>query len=196
MSKQLFPRLQAAAIDGRTRNILYRQEQLFKLHKALVQESEAIVNAIASDLTRGEAQVEYALALKELRERYAELDAEKGLEEEYAITNGKDAAGLRTGAGIVLIKAHTDHTLFFSVVAPLSAAIAAGNCVVVQVSGLLQERWNASNPCADRQQSPQPSQTSQEYPQGGTRFGHFRCVSAAHIRSSIPGSMPASSAGL
>lgn len=147
MSKQLFPRLQAAAIDGRTRNILYRQEQLFKLHKALVQESEAIVNTIASDLTRGEAQVEYALALKELRGRYAELDAEKGLEEEYAITNGKDAAGLRTGAGIVLIKAHTDHTLFFSVVAPLSAAIAAGNCVVVQVSGLLQERWNASNPC-------------------------------------------------
>ncbi|KAF1352585.1 Aldehyde/histidinol dehydrogenase [Delphinella strobiligena] len=138
MSKPLFPRLQAAAIDGRTRNILYRQEQLFRLHKALVQESEAIVNAIASDLTRGEAQVEYALALKELRERYAELDAEKGLEDEYAIANGKDAAGLRIGAGIVLIKAYTDHTFFFSVVAPLSAAIAAGNCVVVQIDNSLR----------------------------------------------------------
>lgn len=138
MSKQLFPRLQAAVIDGRTRNILYRQEQLFRLHKALVQEAEAIINDIASDLTRGEAQVEYALALKELRERYAELDAEKGLEEEYAIANGKDAAGLRIGAGIVLIKAHSDHTLFFSVVAPLSAAIAGGNCVVVQIDNSLR----------------------------------------------------------
>lgn len=142
MAKQPFASLRAAAIDGRTQNVFYRQTQLLKLHKRLVQEVEAITSAIVSDSgnTRAEAQIEYSLALTELRERYAELDPKQELEDEYAVAKGTDAAHLRKGAGIVLLKARTEHTLFFSVVAPLSAAIAAGNCVILQV-------WFSSRSC-------------------------------------------------
>ena len=136
MAKQQFSPLRAAAIDGRTHNVFYRQTQLQKLHKALITNAEAFVSAIVSDSgnTRGEAQIEYSLALTELRERYVELKPKEELELEYAIAKGSDATERRVGFGFVIIKATADHTLFFSVVAPLSAAIAAGNCVIVQVS--------------------------------------------------------------
>lgn len=143
MSNRPFPELQAAAIDGRTRTVYYRQEQLEKLHKSLVAHESEFVDAIVADSgnTRAEAQVEYALALTELRERYAELDPKVELEKEYAIAKGKDAADLRVGYGIVYIQAAANHTLFYSVVAPLSAAITAGNCVVLQVRVFPRTVW-------------------------------------------------------
>lgn len=136
MAKQQFAALRAAAIDGRTRNVIYRQTQLSRLHEKLVQEQESIKTAIVSDsgINRAEAEVEYTLAITELRARYSELDPKKELEDEYAVAKSKDAPELRVGVGIVLLKAHTEHTMFFSVIAPLSGAIAAGNCVIVQVS--------------------------------------------------------------
>lgn len=135
MSNKPFAQLQAAAIDGRTRNAFYRQTQLEKLHKALVSNKSDIVDAIVADanLSRTEAQLEYSLALTQLRERYTELNPKRELENEYAVANGKDAGDLRLGYGIVYIQAAADHTPFYSAIAPLSAAIAAGNCVILQV---------------------------------------------------------------
>jgi hypothetical protein len=135
MSNRPFAQLQAAAIDGRTRTVFYRQAQLEKLHKKLVADASEIVDAIIADsgLSRTEAQVEFSLALTAVRERFAELEPKKELEEEYAIARGEDAGSLRLGYGTVYIKASADHTPFYSAIAPLSAAIAAGNCVVLQV---------------------------------------------------------------
>jgi aldehyde dehydrogenase (NAD+) len=84
--------------------------------------------------TRTEAQIEFSLALTAVRERFAELEPKKELEDEYAVARGEDAGSLRLGYGTVYIKASADHTPFYSAIAPLSAAIAAGNCVVLQVS--------------------------------------------------------------
>ncbi|KAL9622640.1 MAG: hypothetical protein Q9160_002950 [Pyrenula sp. 1 TL-2023] len=135
-----FAALRAAAIDGRTRNVFYRQAQLSKLHHKLVQEAPAIISAIISDTgyNRAEAQIEYSLALTELRRHYVELVPKKELEEEYAIAKGRDAAERRLGYGVVLISAQWQHSPFFSVIAPLSAAIAAGNCVGLLIENNLR----------------------------------------------------------
>lgn len=70
-----FAALRAAAIDGRTRNVLYRQTQLSRLHQKLAQAACVIVSAIVTDTgcSRIEAQIEYSLALTELRRHFAKL---------------------------------------------------------------------------------------------------------------------------
>ncbi|TKA76331.1 hypothetical protein B0A49_02688 [Cryomyces minteri] len=124
-------RIREAAIDGRTQNIYYRQTQLELLNDTLVQNSETIQQAIIHDSCNNEveARIEYSLALLSLREQYTGLSAAKSLEEEYAIAQGKDAPDRREGVGIVYI-VPTAYTMFYSVIAPLGAAIAAGNCVL------------------------------------------------------------------
>lgn len=67
-----------------------------------------------------------------MKDQYASIDFDQMMEEEYRIANGKDAADRRVAAGIVYI-VPSSHTLFYSVIAPLSVAIAAGNCAVLEV---------------------------------------------------------------
>jgi len=130
-----FPALRAAAIDGRTHNIYYRQHQLEALHQGLLDHTSEIKDALAADYdhTPAEIAIEIHLALSALKTSYETLQPTKALAEEYLIASGKDAPANRVPAGIAYIEPCT-HTLLYSVVAPLSAAIAAGNCVIVLVS--------------------------------------------------------------
>lgn len=132
-----FQRIREAAIDGRTQNVYYRQSQLERLRNVLVQNEEALQQAIVDDSGNSvtEAKIEYGLALLALKDQYASLNPAAALEEEYAITHGKDAPQRTEGAGIVYI-VPTAHTLLYSIIAPLCAAIAAGNCVIVEVCAL------------------------------------------------------------
>ena len=132
---QPFPRLRAAAVDGRLSNVFVRQVQLKQLHSGLIKHAESIQEAIVKDSgnTRAEAAVEYSLTLASLKKQITSLDPVKELEDEYRIANGEDAADRREAIGIAYIEP-INHTFFYSVVVPLSVAIAAGNCVVVQVS--------------------------------------------------------------
>jgi acyl-CoA reductase-like NAD-dependent aldehyde dehydrogenase len=132
---QPFARLRAAAVDGRLSNVFVRQVQLKQLHSALVKNADSIQEAIVKDSgnTKAEAAIEYSLALANLKKQITSLDPVKELEDEYRIANGKDAADRREAIGIVYIEP-INHTFFYSVVEPLSVAIAAGNCVIVQVS--------------------------------------------------------------
>ncbi|KAF2218865.1 Aldehyde/histidinol dehydrogenase [Elsinoe ampelina] len=134
MSQQELAALKAAAIDGRAQTIFYKHAQLQKLRDTLVEKSKQIQDAIVSDsgFTPAEAKIEYSLALNTLRTRYAEIaDHEKVLSQEYTVAKGKDDASRRLGTGIALIKP-ASHNLFFSTIAPLVAAIVAGNVVVLQ----------------------------------------------------------------
>jgi acyl-CoA reductase-like NAD-dependent aldehyde dehydrogenase len=137
MSSSPFAALQAAAIDGRTHSIYYRQHQLEALHQALLSNSSSIQQAIAADTehTPAEIAIEIHLTLQSLKASYETLQPTKALADEYLIASGKDAPSNRVPAGIAYIEPCT-HTLLYSVVAPLSAAIAAGNCVIVLVSRL------------------------------------------------------------
>lgn len=123
-----------AAIDGRIHNVIYRQLQLESLQKTLFEHADAIKQAISKDSCHGdnETAIEYLLAMKNLTAHYQSLDFKSTLKDEYAILKGEDREGRQEPFGIVYI-VPTNYTLFYSVIVAVSAAIAAGNCVVIEV---------------------------------------------------------------
>jgi acyl-CoA reductase-like NAD-dependent aldehyde dehydrogenase len=135
MAQQDLWAVKAAAIDGRGRNVFYRKTQLEKLQGALVKESPTIEDAIVADTgcLPSEARLEFSLALRALRDRYIELDLARELELEYRIAKGANAPDTREPYGIAILHVSQQHTPFYSTVAPLCAALAAGNCVILQV---------------------------------------------------------------
>jgi acyl-CoA reductase-like NAD-dependent aldehyde dehydrogenase len=148
VSPKPFARLRAAMIDGRTQNVLYRRNELRKLYNSLVANSSSIQDALMRDsgTSRHEAQLEFFLSLSVIRDRYAELSPNKELKTEYSIANGHSTATRRVGYGLVYI-IPSRYTLLYSVMAPLSAAIAAANCTVLEVSKLLAGILRCSNVC-------------------------------------------------
>lgn len=135
-----FGQLQAASIDGRLHNVFHRQTELEKLCKALIDQAAEIQDAISQDYghRQAEAKVEFALAIAALKRNYATLQPDRAHQEEYLVASGKDAPSKRAPYGIVYIEP-CNHSLFYSIVVPLSAALAAGNCVILLVS-LLNRR--------------------------------------------------------
>jgi len=129
-----YARIRSAAVDGRAQAIMYKILQLRKLHQVLVREGEAIEDAIARDtgFNAVEVKLEYYMAMKSLRDHVVALDRKKCLEAEYALAHKKDAPENRDAVGVVIIEPGT-HTPFYSVISALSAAIAGGNCVLLQV---------------------------------------------------------------
>ncbi|KAI0023546.1 Aldehyde/histidinol dehydrogenase [Xylariomycetidae sp. FL0641] len=131
-------RLQMAAADGRTENVRYRQNELQSLHKALRSNAVAICGALAQDTKAASAEVEteFYLAMDAVRHFYESLDFDASLKHEYSVTHGKDFASRRVGVGMVVIRP-TSHTRFYSIISPLAAAIAAGNCLVLELQDTL-----------------------------------------------------------
>lgn len=128
-------RLQESVVDGRTENGRYRQDQLQRLHRTLREESTRIIAALVADSQSSSSEVdaEYYLGMEAVRHFYDSLDFEKDLKEEYSVVRGEDNLTRRVGAGLVVIRP-TSHTRFYSIVTPLAAAIAAGNCIILEVS--------------------------------------------------------------
>lgn len=135
MSTAQFERLRAAAIDGRAHNVFFRQSQLERLCKGLLTEEETLRKAMTADsaYTPAEAISVLHAAVQTVKDCYATLQPERALEDEYRIAHGKDAKDGEVPFGLVYIEPEA-HALLYSVCAPLSAAIAAGNCVAVVVS--------------------------------------------------------------
>lgn len=130
--------VQSSVVDGRAENGRYRQDQLQSLHKKLREEAGEICSALLADAKSSiaEAETEYYLTMDAVRNFYDSLDFKKDLEDEYLVAHGKDNADRRVGAGLVVIRP-TTHTRFYSIVTPLAAAIAAGNCVILEVGDSL-----------------------------------------------------------
>jgi acyl-CoA reductase-like NAD-dependent aldehyde dehydrogenase len=150
MTKELFAELRAAAIDGRAHNVYYRQHQLEALHQGLIAHASELHEAIAADYghTPAEIEIEIHMTLLALKSNYETLQPAKAHSEEYLIASGKNAPSNRVPAGIVYIKPCA-HTLLYSVVAPLSAAIAGGNCAIVLVSQDIRNRIAVDNNSAN-----------------------------------------------
>jgi acyl-CoA reductase-like NAD-dependent aldehyde dehydrogenase len=127
-------RIRSAAIDERAHNPFYRKTQLKQLHEKLVQNAAAIQKAIAADTghTTAEVKVEFYLGLQCVKDSYASIDPKASIEAEYSIANGKNAEHNVDPVGVVVIQP-TEHTLFYSIMSALAPAIAAGNCVILQV---------------------------------------------------------------
>lgn len=128
-------RLQESVVDGRTENGRYRQDQLQRLHRTLREQASQITAALVADSRSSSSEVdaEYYLGMEAVRHFYDSLDFEKDLKEEYSVVRGEDNLTRRVGAGLVVIRP-TSHTRFYSIITPLAAAIAAGNCVILEVS--------------------------------------------------------------
>ncbi|KAH9868345.1 hypothetical protein J1614_007417 [Plenodomus biglobosus] len=135
-----FTNLQATALSARCHNAFFRKKQLKALHDVLRYNSSAVRDAIKQDVrvSDEEAIIEVALTLNIVKEHYGAIDEKKELEHEYRIANSKDASDKREPWGAVYIEPQQNHTPFFAVIAPLTAALAAGNCVALKLENNLR----------------------------------------------------------
>lgn len=129
--------LRASVEEGRSENVRYRQDQLQALHAALRESAAAITTAIAADsrCSPQSADTEFYLGTDALKKAYESLNFEQSLKDEYMVAHGKNNLGRRVALGLVAIRP-SRHSRFHSVLTPLVAAIAAGNCVLLEVSVL------------------------------------------------------------
>lgn len=127
--------LAATARTARCHNAFFRQQQLKFLHDALRTETTSIISALRQDraVTDEEASTEVAVALNIVKENHASINPKTELQAEYRIAKGQDAVDRTVPWGVVYIDPNTEHTPLLSVVSPLSTAIAAGNCVLLNV---------------------------------------------------------------
>lgn len=134
VGKDVLERIDAAAIDGRAHNVRYRQGQLHLLAAFIQKHADKICEAIARDsgLSQDETVFELYQSIETIRTLYGELDVQAALDEEYSIAKNKDNISARVPIGIVVIRPG-QYSRLFSVISPAAAALAAGNCVVVEV---------------------------------------------------------------
>lgn len=133
--ERCFPRLSAAYIDGRAHTARFRQQQFHRLHSVLVFNKSRLVEALQADndYTELEAVFEFSLGLSELRSMYESVDLEAELAASRAVQSGQDGLQRKIGLGIVYIRPEKAKSSLYSILSPLCAALAAGNCVIVEV---------------------------------------------------------------
>jgi acyl-CoA reductase-like NAD-dependent aldehyde dehydrogenase len=148
-----FERVDAARIDGRARNIRYRQKQLLAVHSFLLEKEGELVKAIQqgncmmillildTGRSRRECQYEVSCTIDIVEKHYENLDFDAALLKEKNIARGVSAADWRDPLGTVAIvcEARSIHSTnamakldpLNLAVSPLAAAIAAGNCAIL-----------------------------------------------------------------
>jgi acyl-CoA reductase-like NAD-dependent aldehyde dehydrogenase len=134
MASESFSRIEISCLEARPQYIGLRQNLLHSLHSVLRSSETTIKDAIADDTNYGDWDVnlEYTLAISELRAHYNTLD----LEEDRKANKSVDNLQATTSVGIVYI-IPSKQNLFYSVISALTAALAAGNCVVLEVLKIL-----------------------------------------------------------
>lgn len=134
IGEAVLERLVACSVDQRLHNVRYRQRQLHLLHQFLRQHSTEICDLIIQDSghTHEESWLELSLTLITINELYEQLDFDDALRREYTVSRNESYINCRAPHGIVLIRPGS-YTIFYSILSATAAALAAGNCVAVQV---------------------------------------------------------------
>ena len=132
--------IRSSVIDGRAQTPRFRQRQLAALHSTLTKSKNDFLNAIVNDTqyTRTEAEAQYYLTLQSLKSIYLQLDPLKMIETEYSIAKGHSNLDRRVAYGCAYIVPSQTSALYSTIV-PATAAIAAGNCVVLELARNLSE---------------------------------------------------------
>lgn len=130
-----FPRIAISHLEGRAQSIHYRQTQLHRLQTELIGSKDEIKATIKADVghTSHEVDFEYTLVLSELRQHFEGLNPKDELAATRQIELGHDNFCRSKSTSIAYIVPST-HVLLYSVLSPVCAAIAAGSCVIVEVS--------------------------------------------------------------
>ncbi|EXJ86107.1 hypothetical protein A1O1_06476 [Capronia coronata CBS 617.96] len=129
-------RVLAAAVQGQARSPRFIQKQLSKLHAALTKDGLAIRTTIKSETKHSTAEVEvqYALTLEAVAALFAQIDdLEQALREEYHLARLENSPSHKVPYSIVYI-VPSRYNLFYSCVTAVAAAIAAGNCVILELA--------------------------------------------------------------
>lgn len=130
MTTHSFPRIEISCLERRAESVRLIQRQFHALYNALRAAGTSIKYAISADTGYSDVEVrlQYTLAIAELRKHYNGLHLEK----DNASRSLLDNASATTSLGIVYV-VPSRRDLFYSVIALLTAALAAGNCVIVEV---------------------------------------------------------------
>ncbi|KIV92424.1 hypothetical protein PV10_03724 [Exophiala mesophila] len=130
MSIDSLSRIEISRLEGRASSIRLRQNQFHRLQDALTSSEGAIKGCLIESHGYGEDEsgLEYALALSELRTHYLSLNLKRSVELSHSIED----LSATTGVGIVYL-IPTKQNPFYSVISVLTSALAAGNCVVVEL---------------------------------------------------------------
>ena len=133
MAGDAFSRIEIAHLEGRAKSTRGRQNLLHSLNNTLRSSEKTIKNAILADTgyTDSEITLEYTLAIAELSTHYHSVSLDEDLKNQRAL----DDPNSTTNVGIVYI-APSKQNLFYSVISSLTAALAAGNCVILEVCEL------------------------------------------------------------
>jgi acyl-CoA reductase-like NAD-dependent aldehyde dehydrogenase len=134
VSESPLQRLRASVIDGRAQNPRFKQKQLQSLHAELLVQADAICESITEDTQNSAAEVEteFYLTMTALKHFYESIDFSQDLKEEYLVTKGVNNTSRTVGVGLVVIRP-TTYTRLYSIIVPIAAAIAAGNCILLEV---------------------------------------------------------------
>ncbi|KAJ9653753.1 hypothetical protein H2198_007100 [Neophaeococcomyces mojaviensis] len=126
--------IRSSVIDGIAVTPRYRERQLANLHKALL-DSRSQLNKLLVDetlLSEDEATAQFLLTAKAIQTFHISVNPKQCLDEEYRIAQGKDHTTRRVPHGCAYI-IPSQHDPLYSTVVPVAAAIAAGNCIVVEL---------------------------------------------------------------
>lgn len=131
----VFPKIETSRLDGQAQSFRYKQAALRRLHEALIEAATKLKTSIQADwfISSLEADLELSKTLLELRSLYESLDLQKDIKSIHQIEKGHQNLERTRPLDIVYIKP-SKWSLLYSVISPLAAAVAAGCCVVVEVS--------------------------------------------------------------
>jgi acyl-CoA reductase-like NAD-dependent aldehyde dehydrogenase len=143
-SSQSFPQLLISRLEGRAQSPLYKQGQFHRLYDELKVQEDSIKAAIRSDTgdSATEVDIEFALTLSELRIHHGSINLQVDLDAERKVETGRDNISRALPFGIVYI-VPTTQNLLYSVISALCAALAAGNCIILEVRILTSDTFQA-----------------------------------------------------
>ncbi|ETN42316.1 uncharacterized protein HMPREF1541_01470 [Cyphellophora europaea CBS 101466] len=124
--------IQASVIDGIALTPRFRERNLTALHSALQDVRAELVEEIKQQgATNEEAMFQYLLTLNALKEFHSTVHPQACQEAEYRVARSQDHPDQRRPYGYAyIVPAHVDE--LYSTVVAVAAALAAGNCILVQ----------------------------------------------------------------
>ncbi|KPI35035.1 Fatty aldehyde dehydrogenase [Cyphellophora attinorum] len=126
--------IRASIIDGIAINARFRERTLSALHRGIETSRPEIIAALHDGVARTtqiEAEAQYIMTLNAIRDFHRSTNPKESLKQEYRPAKSQDDTHKRSPIGYAYILTPVGDPLY-SLVVPVAAAIAAGNCVLIE----------------------------------------------------------------
>ena len=128
--------IRASIVDGIAVNARYRERSLVALHRALESFRSDLIDVlqdgVSTTTARSEAEAQYIMTLHAITEFHKSTDPMANLKQEYQPARSQNDSGKRIPYGYAYIQSHRASHPLYSLVVSVAAAIAAGNCVIIE----------------------------------------------------------------